>query len=134
MDKDLYTSSLSHPLNGEVWLKLEFGRTYFIHSITIYQIFYTNWYDPTNWCAQNVDHYRKCKDTHNNVDVAVYQGDEKQGDCGTLQLTYGLEQEDQIFTFTCGAKGDTVLLSKTSGKIAVHEIAVTSAGYYLNYN
>ena len=125
VDKDLSTRSVAEPVDGEVWLKLEFGRTYFIHSITIYQIFYTNWYDAASWCVKSDSNYRACKDVYTNVDIAVYQGDEKQADCGTLQMTYGLEQEDQIYTFTCNTEGDTVLLSKTSDRIVVFEIVVT---------
>ena len=132
VDKDLSTFSGAEPVDGEVWLKLEFGRTYFIHTITIYHRFYTNWYDPANWCVKSYSNYQACKDAFNNVDIAVYQGDEKQADCGTLQMTYGLEQEDQIYTFTCSAEGDTVLLSKTSGNIAVYEIVVTTSGNYSN--
>ena len=134
VDKDLSTFSGASPVDGEVWLKLEFGRTYFIHTITIYHIFYTNWYGPaySYWCAQSDSNYRYCKESHSNVDIAVYQGDEKRGDCGTLQMTYGLEQEDQIYTFTCNTEGDTVLLSKTSGHILVFEIVVTTSGNYSN--
>ena len=63
------------------------------------------------------------------MDIAVYQGEEKQKDCGTLQLTNGKEQADQIYTFICSAEGDTVLLSKKVGKnIVVAEIIVTSTG------
>ena len=64
-------------------------------------------------------------DNNNNVDVSVYQGDVKQKSCGTLQLTYGLEQSDQIYTLICNTEGDTVKLSKTKseGKIAVYEVA-----------
>ena len=46
IDKDLSTASLAEPDNGEVWLKLEFDRTYFIHKIIIYHSFYTKWYYP----------------------------------------------------------------------------------------
>jgi len=128
VDKDLSTVSVAETKNGETWLKLEFERNYFIHTITIYHQFYTNWYDPAHPCVQSYSKYRGCKDTDDNVDIAVYQGDEKQGDCGTLQLTYGLEQADQIYSFTCSAVGDTVLLSKTTGNIAVFEIVTTGRG------
>ena len=67
----------------------------------------------------------------NNVDVSVYQGDIKQKSCGTLQLTYGLEQSDQIYTLICNTEGDTVKLSKSfssSGYIAVNEVAVVTQG------
>ena len=64
-------------------------------------------------------------DVENNVDVSVYQGDVKQKSCGTLQLKYGLEQSDQIYTLICNSGGDTVKLSKNTGTIAVFEVAVT---------
>ena len=63
-------------------------------------------------------------DINNNVDVSVYQGEVKQKSCGTLQLTYGLEQSDQIYTLLCNAKGDTVKLSKSTGNIAVFDTAI----------
>ena len=67
-------------------------------------------------------------DRHNNVDVSVYQGEVKQKSCGTLQLTYGLEQADQIYTLICNTEGDTVKLSKSMGHIAVFEVATISTG------
>ena len=67
-------------------------------------------------------------DDDNNVDVSVYQGDELQKSCGTLQLTYGLEQTDQIYTLLCNTQGNTVKLSKDIGYISVSEVAVTTTG------
>ena len=62
----------------------------------------------------------------------MYQGDVKQKSCGTLQLTYGLEQSDQIYTLICNTEGDTVKLSKsTTGQIAMCEVVVTSSGKIL---
>jgi hypothetical protein len=75
-----------------------------------------------------VDNFKSCVDNDNNVDVSVYQGEVKQKSCGTLQLTYGLDQSDQIYTLTCNAKGDNIKLSKTTGKIAVSEIAIVGSG------
>ena len=63
-------------------------------------------------------------DLDNNVDVSVYQGEVKQKSCGTLQLTYGLEQSDQIYTLICNSNGDTVKLSKSTKTIAVSEVLV----------
>ena len=91
-------------------------------------MFYTNWYDPNHWCAKSKGNFKDCVDNDNNVDVSVYQGDVKQKSCGTLQLTYGLEQSDQIYTLICNTEGDTVKLSKTTGIISVWEIVVTSTG------
>ena len=109
-----------------MWLKLEFDRTYFIHKIIIYQFFFTNWYTNDDWCVESEGNYQTCKDRHNNVDIAVYQEDELQATCGTLQLTYASDEADQIYTFICSTDGDTVLLSKTSVHIAIYEIVVTS--------
>ena len=109
-------------------MKLEFSKTHFIQKVVIYYLFYTNWYDPDEWCVQSEANFRLCVDTHNNVDVSVYQGEVKQKFCGTLQLTYGREQSDQIYTLLCNTEGDNVKLSKTSGHIVGVEVAVTSTG------
>ncbi|XP_063688845.1 uncharacterized protein LOC134821947 [Bolinopsis microptera] len=126
VDKDLSTVAATETDNGAGWLKLEFDRTYLIHRVLIYYRFYTNWYDPDNWCALSEANFRKCVDAENNVDVSVYQGEVKQKSCGTLQLTYGLEQADQIYTLICNTEGDTVKLSKSTGHIAVFEVAIIS--------
>ena len=97
-------------------------------------MFYTNWYNPSEYCAQSVAIFRQCVDGANNVDVSVYQGEVKQKSCGTLQLAYGLEQSDQIYTLICNTKGDTVKLSKDSGNIAVFEVVVTSTGKSNRYS
>ena len=128
VDKDLSTYSDSYTDNGAGWIKLEFDNTYFIHKVVIYYSFYTNWYDPNTWCVQSEANFKACVDLHNNVDVSVYQGEVKQKSCGTLQLTYGLEQSDQIYTLLCNSGGDTVKLSKDSGHIVVTEVVVTSTG------
>ena len=67
-----------------------------------------------------------------NFDVSVYQGEVKQKSCGTLQLTYGLEQSDQIYTLICNTEGDTVKLTKSMGTIAVSEVATISTGTVLS--
>ena len=124
IDKDLTTAAAAETEGGAVWLKLVFGETYFIHKVVIHYMFYINWYDPVNSCVQSKAGFRRCVITENNVDVSVYQGDVKQKSCGTLQLTYGLEQSDQIYTLICNTEGDTVKLSKDKGRIVVYEIAV----------
>ena len=116
-------------------MKLKFDKTYFIHKVVIYYIFYTNWYDHnSNWCARSEANFRTCVDGDTNVDVSVYQGEVKQKSCGTLQLTYGLEQSDQIYTLICKTKGDSVFLNKEASEglnlITVTEIAVTTTGKY----
>ena len=118
----------SHTENGAGWLKLEFDGVKLIHKVVIYYRFYTNWDDSGNWCALSESNFKECVDKDNNVDVSVYKGEVKQRSCGTLQLTYGLEQSDQIYTLLCDAEGDTVKLSKSTGRIVVGEIVVSSRG------
>ena len=68
--------------------------------------------------------FKDCVVSDTNTDVSVYQGEVQQKSCGTIQLTYGLEQSDQIYTLICNAKGDTVKLSKDQGQISVYEVAI----------
>ena len=128
VDMDLSSYSATETDNEAGWLKLEFSKTHFIQKVVIYFMFYTNWYDPDDWCVQSEANVRTCVDGYNNVDVSVYQGEVKQKSCGTLQLTYGREQSDQIYTLLCNTEGDNVKLSKTSGNMVVVEVAVTSTG------
>ena len=130
VDKDLSTSaSASADQSGQSWLKLEFGEMKFIHKIIIYSNFYTDWYNPLYFCAKSEADFKSCVNNINNVDVSVYQGQVKQKSCGTLQLTEGLEQSDQIYTLLCNAEGDTVKFSKSSGgPIQVYEVVITSKG------
>ena len=126
LDKDLTTATAvkTDNGNGELWLKVEFDKTHFIDKVVIYYMFYTNWFD-SGWCQESVSNFKACVDKSNNVDVSVYQGEVKQKDCSTLQLTYGLEQSDQIYTLPCNVEGDTVKLIKpSSGEIRVFEIVV----------
>ena len=131
IDKDLSTVAAADCDNGGGWLKLEFDRTYFIHKVFIYYIFYTNWYRPSGneWCGSAKANFKSCVKSHNNVDVSVYKGEVKQKSCGTLQLTNGLEQADQIYTLSCDSEGDTVKLSKSIGNILVAEVVVTGEFY-----
>ena len=128
VDRDLSTAAATYTDDGAGWLKLEFGKTYFIQKVVIYYRFYNNWYDSSGWCHQGVANFKSCVDNHNNVDVSVYQGDVKQKSCGTLQITYGLEQSDQIYTLICNSEGDTVKLSKTLGHMVFYEVAVIEKG------
>ena len=130
IDNDLSTPAVTTTDNGAGWLKLEFEKTYFMHKVVIYYRFYTNWYGPNDECAQSESNFKKCVDSDNNVDVSVYQGEVKQKSCGTLQLTYGLEQSKQIYTLVCNTEGDTVKLSKSTGIITVFEVAVTKTGKF----
>ena len=127
MDRDFSTLAGAGTDNGNqpVWLNLEFGKTYFIQKVVIYYRFYTYWPDPESyWCAQSVANFKACVNNENSVDVSVYKEDMQKKSCGTLQLTYGLEQSDQIYRLICNTDGDTVKLSKSAGKIFVGEVVV----------
>ena len=124
IDKDLSTAAATNTADGAGWLKIEFDKTYFIHKIFIYNRFYTNWYNPTDWCEQSEANFKECVSDNNNVDVSVYQKEVKQKSCGTL--TYKLEQSDQIYQLPCNTEGDNVKISKSTGKIVVFEVAVLS--------
>ena len=128
IDRDLSTRSIAQSSNGETWLKLKFDKTYYIDGVIVHYQFYTNWFDPQVFCVRNEANFRSCVNTDTNVDVLVYQGDVKQKSCGTLQLTYGLEQSDQIYTLICNTAGDTVKFSKSTGGISVCEVTVTNLG------
>ena len=127
-DRDLSSAAIAITDNGAVWLKLEFDKTHLIHEIIIYSRFYTDYYDPTDDCVQSEKEFMACVDKQNNVDVSVYQGAVKQKSCGTLRLTYELEQSDQICTLICNAEGDTVKLSKDAGEIIVYEVVTVTSG------
>ena len=130
VDKNLMTLSTSVVHNGEVWLKLEFGGSYFINRVVVHFVFYTNWYFDESF-DEGEKKFEGFVDNFNNVGVSVYQEGLKRKSCGTLQLTYGLKQSDQIYTINCRVEGDSVKLSKTSGRILVLEVAVlTLAGSY----
>ena len=91
--------------------------------------FYTNWYNSEDGCVQNVQDFKDCKSYDNNADVSVYKGDVKVKSCGTLTMTYGLEQSDQIYTLVCDAEGDNVKLSKdTSGNFGAWEFVIVGPG------
>ena len=128
IDKDLSTMAATHTDNGAGWLKLVLDKTYFIHKVVIYYRFYTNWYNPGGYCQETLANFKTCLNDDGNVDVSVYQGETKQKSCGTLQLTYGLEQSDQIYTLLCNTEGDIVKLSRNSRVIVVCEVAVTTTG------
>ena len=114
---------------GPAWLKLEFGKVQFILNVIFYVRFYTNWFNPQDTCtSSDMNKWRSCMDAISGISVSVYRGEVKQKSCGTLQITYGLEQSDQIYTLTCGAIGDTVKLTKAEGKLRAWEIVVIGMG------
>ena len=116
------------------WIKLEFDKNYHIHEVIYYYKFYTDWFDPEAWCSTGgVPRFRSCVDIDTNVEVLVYQGDIEKKSCGVLHLTYGLEQSDQIHTLICDTDGDSLVLRKRQGPIAVYEIAVIGEGTFFNF-
>ena len=129
VDKDLSSGAAAVVVNDKVWLKLEFDKTYFISKLVIYFMFYTNWFGGADYWHESEDRFRAGVDLHNNVDVSVYKEEVKKKTCGTLRLTYGLEQSDQIYTMNCKAQGDTVKFSKTLDRILVYEITVLTGSY-----
>lgn len=133
IDNNLKTDATSVVVDGEVWFKLELGKTYFIDKVIVHTIFYNTDWPATeyasSWCNKRLANYRYCKDGHTNVDVSVYKGEKRQKSCGTIEMTYGLEQSDQIYTVSCGwnsVMGDIIKLSKSKGEISIVEIIVLS--------
>ena len=110
------------------WLKLEFDKNHLIHKVVIYCRFYTDWFNTNDNCVSDEDSWKTCVDKSNGVDVSVYKDGILVESCGTLQLTYGLEQSDQIYTLVCNTEGNELLLSKTLGDIKIWEIVVIGAG------
>ena len=129
-DKDLTTvaASIAGPETADIWIKIKLRKSSYIQKVIIHLGFYKNWYDPTESCVQDVGKYEKCKDEQNNVNVEVFQGDTLEKSCGTLRVSYGQNQGNQIYSFFCNADGDTVLLSKSLGQIAASEIVVIGDG------
>ena len=62
------------------------------------------------------------------MSISVHRGSAKKKECGTLELTYGLEQSDQIYHMNCGAKGDTMKFRKYSGNIVLYEVVISGSG------
>ena len=122
IDRDLSTLAGTLTDTDSGWMKFEFDKVHFINKMIIYYWFYTDWFNPDANCVQNEAAFKGCVDNDNNVDVSVYQGETLQKSCGTLQLTYGLKQSEQIYTLICNAEGDTVKFSKNTGVIVVFEV------------
>ena len=128
IDKDLSTVAFTSTKNGYGMLEIEYGRTFFLREVIVYYWFYDKWFKPNNGCFKSVANFKACVDIHSDVDVSVYQGEVKQKSCGTLQLTYGLEQSDQIYTLVCNAVGDKVRFTKTTfDYLTLSEVVVSGA-------
>ena len=112
------------------WLKFEFDKVQKLYKIVIYFKFYTDWFMPNATCVSDENAWKTCVDKINNVNVAVYESGVLKKSCGTLQLTYGLEQSDQIYTLVCNDGGNELLLSKAFGDLKIWEIVVIGKGGY----
>ena len=128
IDRDLSTLAGTFTGDGRGWMKFEFDKTYFINKVVFHYWFFNDWFDPAAKCVLSQAVFKDCVNNDNNVDVSVYQGEAEQKSCGTLQLTDGLEQSDQIYTLLCNVEGDIVKLSKNTGDIAFFEVVVISTG------
>ena len=58
----------------------------------------------------------------------MYRGNLKEKDCGKLTLSYGTEQEDQIYKIKCEARGDMIKFSKTRNNLSIFEVVIASTG------
>ena len=128
VDKKLNTRAATG--GDSPWLKLEFARVQKLYKVVIYFKFYTDWFKQNATCVSDEDAWKTCVDKSNNIDVSVYKDGELRKSCGTLQLTYGLEQSDQIYTLVCNTGGNELLLSKAFGDIKIWEIQVIGKGEY----
>ena len=131
IDKDLSTveSALTTSLDSDIWIKFNLSETHFVDKVVIYLNFLTGFYNPNGGCMTSEDRFRECKQTQKGLEVSVFQADEEQKSCGTIELSLGLKQSDQIYTFDCaGAKGNAVILTKTpvdgNTKLPLWEIVI----------
>ena len=98
--------------------------------MTIYYRFYTDWWADANigtgWCHKSVSNWNDCITEHSNVLVSVFSNGSSKKLCGTLHLSPGLTQNDQIYTILCHSEGDAVRLHKfsASGRIVFADIVV----------
>ena len=128
IDKDISTRVELTISTGEAeaWLKLEFSKIRLIHEVQVYFRFYTDWYRGYVECATSEEIFAECVDNANDVELSVYQGEDRQKVCGIFQRTHGLEQSDQTYTLLCNVEGDSVKLRKTTERIlGIFEVVVT---------
>ena len=90
------------------------------------------YFESTNRILKNnprIHRFKICVDAETNVLVSVYQDSQKQKDCGTLQLSYGLDQSDQIYHINCGVRGDMIKFSKnTQVNVVLYEVVIVGLG------
>ena len=132
VDKNLVTRAATG--GDSPWLKLEFDEKHLIHKVMIYSRFYTDWFNPVDNCVSDDDSWKTCVNKSNDVDVSVYKDGILVKSCGTLQLTYGLKQSDQIYTLVCNTEGNELLLSKALGDIKIWEIVVIGTGKCMRHS
>ena len=109
---------------------LEYDQAHFIHKIKLYYKFYTDWFRPDNGCVETIEKWERCVNQDTDIDVSVYQGGLEMKYCGRIELTYGLEQSDQIYTLVCNEEGDAIVFSKTSGDLMIFEVVVVRKGLF----
>ena len=52
-DKDLSTHAAGTNAEGEMWLKVEFDKVYFVTQVVVYTRFYNNWFQADHHCVNN---------------------------------------------------------------------------------
>ena len=111
------------------WLKLEFGRSYFIHRVVIYFQFFAGWYDSTDYCVQDLAKFSICAKGRNGTKVAVHEGDKEKKSCGQIVTTLRPNQKDQIHDLVCNVRGNAVVISEgENGFVAIQEVVIQSTG------
>ena len=117
IDKDLSTvvSAGTTSTDNDIWIRFDLSETHLIDKVVIYLNFFTGFYNNKNTgCMADETAFKNCKKTQEGLEVSVLQEGDKQKSCGTIELSLGLKQSDQIYTFDCaGTKGNAVMLTKT---------------------
>ena len=137
IDHDISTYSVALVSGESVWVDLNLGGLHYIHRVTIYYNFYTDWWPDSssafNWCQESLSNWDGCTAANANPHVSVFANGANQKLCGTLQISSGLTQKDHIYTFLCHSKGDAVRMHKASRFILFADIIVdTNHGKYTN--
>ena len=125
---DISTYSVALVSGESVWVDLNLGGLHYIHRVTIYYNFYTDWWPDSssafNWCQESLSNWDGCTAANDNPHVSVFANGANQKLCGTLQISSGLTQKDHIYPFLCHIKGDVVRLHKSENSIVFAEAVV----------
>ena len=129
IDRDLGTEAAAKAANGLLWIKLEFGSIRYITHITYYNFFFTDWFFPSDPCMGSLSRYYGCLADNSNIIIEIKSSGKLIQTCGTVELTNGPNQSDQIYSFKCIAYGDEVLVRKNgTSTIFLSEMVVDSIG------